>query len=176
MFKKKVTAVTKLLRMYKVLREENEAIVALKQLLPTHKVPVGLLSEGSDAIKKALTDFEGARKADKVNEKRPTSQSDRYIELAKSVSTPTTPRTPTFASPTSPSSIPAFVVDDEDEDYGTTVTIKRESIGSSKSTTLTGTTSTTSSTTSGTTSGTSSSVSSSSSSSEKDKTSKEKDK
>jgi len=39
--------------MYKVLRQENEAIVALKQLLPGNKIPVGLLSEGPEAIKKS---------------------------------------------------------------------------------------------------------------------------
>jgi len=74
MFKKKVKAVTKLIRMYKVLRQENEAIVALKQLLPGNKIPVGLLSEGPDAIKKALTDFKSARKADLPNERMPLSK------------------------------------------------------------------------------------------------------
>jgi len=74
MFKKKVKAVTKLIRMYKILRQENEAIVALKQLLPGNKIPVGLLSEGPDAIKQALTDFKSARKADLPNERMPLSK------------------------------------------------------------------------------------------------------
>lgn len=52
MLKKKVLAVTKLLRVYKTLREHNEAIVQLKQLTPSHKVPFGLLRAGSGAIKK----------------------------------------------------------------------------------------------------------------------------
>jgi len=60
--------------MYKVLRQENEAIIALKQLLPGNKIPVGLLSEGPDAIKQALTDFKSARKADLPNERMPLSK------------------------------------------------------------------------------------------------------
>jgi len=71
LLKKKVMAVSKLLKMYKVLRQENEAIVQLKQLAPSHKVPFGLLSKGSEAIKRALTDFESAKDADLINEKRP---------------------------------------------------------------------------------------------------------
>jgi hypothetical protein len=38
MLKKKVLAVSKLLRFYKLLRAENESIVQLKQLTPNHKV------------------------------------------------------------------------------------------------------------------------------------------
>ena len=47
-----VIAVSKVLRMYKILREESEAIVALKQLTPSHKVPFGLLAQGPEAIQK----------------------------------------------------------------------------------------------------------------------------
>jgi len=86
MLKKKVTAVTKLLRMYKVLREENEAIVALKQLVPSHKVPLGLLSQGSEAIKQALVDFDSARKADLPNEKRPLAEGQKKYEVKMNTS------------------------------------------------------------------------------------------
>jgi serine/threonine-protein phosphatase 2B catalytic subunit len=81
MFKKKVKAVTKLIRMYNVLRQENESIIALKQLLPGNKIPQGLLSQGPEAIKQALTDFNSARKADLPNEKRPLAQGQKYSEL-----------------------------------------------------------------------------------------------
>ena len=50
--KKKVLAVTKLLRMYKMLRKNSEDIVTLKQLTPNHRVPLSILSEGGDAIQK----------------------------------------------------------------------------------------------------------------------------
>jgi serine/threonine-protein phosphatase 2B catalytic subunit len=69
--KEKVKAVSKLLKMYKVLRIESEAIVQLKQLTPNHKVPMGLLSKGSAAIQDALKDFQSARAADAQNERMP---------------------------------------------------------------------------------------------------------
>jgi hypothetical protein len=72
MLKKKVLAVTKLLRMYKMLRQNSEAIVALKQLAPNKKVPFGLLSEGQSAIKVAVSSFGEAKSADGVNERRPS--------------------------------------------------------------------------------------------------------
>jgi len=72
LLKNKVKAVSKLLRMYKILREENDNIVALKQLLPSHKVPMGLLTQGPEAIQKAVKDFSSARKADRGNERRPS--------------------------------------------------------------------------------------------------------
>jgi hypothetical protein len=39
-------------RVYRILRQENENCVQLKQLTPNHKLPFGLLREGKDAIKK----------------------------------------------------------------------------------------------------------------------------
>jgi len=70
--KQKVLAVTKVLRMYKMLRQNNEAVLQLKQLTPNHRIPFGLLSKGTDAIQQALTDFESAKQADLVNESRPS--------------------------------------------------------------------------------------------------------
>ena len=72
LLKKKVLSVSKILRMYKILRQEHEAIVQLKQLTPNHKMPFGLLGKGSDEIQKALSGFEQAKQADTVNEKRPS--------------------------------------------------------------------------------------------------------
>jgi len=57
-----------------MLRVNNESIVQLKQLTPNHKVPFGLLSEGKAAIDAALVNFEGAKKADKINEALPTAE------------------------------------------------------------------------------------------------------
>lgn len=72
--KKKVLAVTKLLRMYKVLRIESENIVKLKGMTPNHKVPFGLLGAGQDAIDAAVKNFSGAKNADMINEVRPGSK------------------------------------------------------------------------------------------------------
>lgn len=79
MLKKKVLAVSKLLRVYKVLRQENEAIVQLKQLTPNHKVPFGLLRKGTAAIKEAVDGFDKAKEADMVNEGRPAPAKDTAI-------------------------------------------------------------------------------------------------
>jgi len=70
--KKKVLALTKVLKIYKTLRKHNEALTQLKQLTPSHVLPVGLLRSGSIEIKKALSSFEEARMVDRVNERRPS--------------------------------------------------------------------------------------------------------
>ncbi len=70
--RQKVVAVAKLARVFAILRQERENCGQLKELTSNHKLPFGLLREGKDAIKKVLTSFEEARRADRVNEKRPT--------------------------------------------------------------------------------------------------------
>jgi len=62
--KQKVLAVTKVMKMYRVLRENHERIVKLKQLLPDNQLPVGLLEGGDASIKEALSSFANARKVD----------------------------------------------------------------------------------------------------------------
>lgn len=54
----------------------------IKSFTPENKIPTGLLTGGVEAIKSALGDFEKARKADKVNEKRPEG-SQEYPVNAK---------------------------------------------------------------------------------------------
>lgn len=71
LLKQKVLAVSKLLRVYKTLRLNNEAIVQLKQLTPSGKVPFGLLAEGKVAISQSLDSFDGVKGADMVNEQMP---------------------------------------------------------------------------------------------------------
>jgi len=56
-------------------RQNNESILTLKQLLPKNqKVPVGLISKGPEAIKKAIADFESAKAFDAKNEKHPEAK------------------------------------------------------------------------------------------------------
>jgi len=84
----KVKAVSKMVRMYGVLRKEQEVLLKLKELTPEHKIPKGLLTEGIDAIKEALGNFEKAKDLDKNNEKRPNKVSSFGINdklLRKSV-------------------------------------------------------------------------------------------
>jgi len=72
LLKKKVLSISKLLKLYKILRQEQESILQLKQLIPSQKLPFGLVSKGPDAIQHMLTNFDSAKEADSVNEKRPT--------------------------------------------------------------------------------------------------------
>lgn len=63
--KKKVRAVTKVLKMYRVLRENREQIVRLKQLMPNgNKLPVGILAGGSEMINQQISSFEKAKQYD----------------------------------------------------------------------------------------------------------------
>jgi len=67
----KVLAVSKLMKVYNVIREEQENIVKLKALSPSGRLPNGILTKGSKAISNAVTSFESARNADLENEKLP---------------------------------------------------------------------------------------------------------
>jgi len=67
----KIKFVSKMMKMNKTLREQNETIVKLKGLCPGNRIPAGLLSEGGAALKDALEAFNKAKQADLINEKRP---------------------------------------------------------------------------------------------------------
>merc|ERR1719166_926474 len=65
--REKVIAVTKMMNMYKTLRQEQESIVKLKQLSPNKKLPHGILSQGPGAIQQIITTFANAKHADRLN-------------------------------------------------------------------------------------------------------------
>eukprot|EP01017_Pseudomicrothorax_dubius_P035535 TRINITY_DN4990_c0_g1_i1.p1 TRINITY_DN4990_c0_g1~~TRINITY_DN4990_c0_g1_i1.p1 ORF type:complete len:491 (-),score=141.73 TRINITY_DN4990_c0_g1_i1:204-1676(-) len=67
----KIKFVSRMVKMNRTLRLENETLVQLKGMCPDNKIPKGLLIEGSQAIQGALDLFQTAKKADIVNEKRP---------------------------------------------------------------------------------------------------------
>jgi len=69
--REKVIAVTKMMNMYKTLRQEQESIVKLKQLSPSKKLPHGILKGGSDAIRQAVSTYNNAKDADKPHEAMP---------------------------------------------------------------------------------------------------------
>lgn len=69
--REKVIAVTKMMNMYKTLRQEQESIVKLKQLSPNKKLPAGILAQGPDAIKIAISSFQSTKQVDWINEARP---------------------------------------------------------------------------------------------------------
>lgn len=70
-FRNKVKAVSKMMKMYKFLREEKELIMELKGLCPDNRVPRGLLIEGKEAVHNAIQTFEKAKQFDLINERRP---------------------------------------------------------------------------------------------------------
>jgi serine/threonine-protein phosphatase 2B catalytic subunit len=70
-FRNKVKAITKMIRIFKVLRQENTLILELKGLSPDHKIPLGILQQGREGIKNAIKNFNLAKTWDRINEKRP---------------------------------------------------------------------------------------------------------
>eukprot|EP00019_Armaparvus_languidus_P000727 CAMPEP_0168598320 /NCGR_PEP_ID=MMETSP0420-20121227/11327_1 /TAXON_ID=498008 /ORGANISM="Pessonella sp." /LENGTH=324 /DNA_ID=CAMNT_0008635615 /DNA_START=505 /DNA_END=1476 /DNA_ORIENTATION=+ len=75
--KNKIRAVSRMRLMMKTLREERETILAIKELAPNGRLPKGLLTQGKDALKAALGDFQRAKKADRPNERRPGDEDDK---------------------------------------------------------------------------------------------------
>lgn len=67
----KVRSVSKMMRMYAVLRAERETIMHLKSITPGRKIPQGLLTRGPEALRTALGNFNEAKLLDQVNERRP---------------------------------------------------------------------------------------------------------
>jgi serine/threonine-protein phosphatase 2B catalytic subunit len=93
--KQKAVAVTKIMNMYKTLREEHESIVHLRELSPGKRISLGGgLQAGSEAIQQAVKIFENAREADAENEiypvvprgHRPTASDSRMYEIQKILS------------------------------------------------------------------------------------------
>jgi len=71
----KIRGVSKVLRMYSVLRQEHETILKLKGFTADKTLPPGLLHMGSEGIRTALGTFEKAKEADKINERMPPVKS-----------------------------------------------------------------------------------------------------
>jgi serine/threonine-protein phosphatase 2B catalytic subunit len=66
---------SKMMKMFKTLREENESVMQLKGICPDGKVPIGLLLEGKKALESQIVDrsklFTNAKKLDSMNEGMP---------------------------------------------------------------------------------------------------------
>ncbi|KJH51778.1 hypothetical protein DICVIV_02091 [Dictyocaulus viviparus] len=71
-------------RAFSVLREESEAVLALKGLTPTGTLPLGILNEGRRGVQEALLgvqpghriqSFAEAKRLDQMNERMPPSMS-----------------------------------------------------------------------------------------------------
>jgi serine/threonine-protein phosphatase 2B catalytic subunit len=77
LLRNKVRAMSRMMKMFKTLREENESIVQLKGICPDGKVPMGLILEGKKALESELLDrkdfFSKAKELDSVNEAMPVN-------------------------------------------------------------------------------------------------------
>jgi len=71
MLRTKIKSVSKMLRMFSVLRQERETIMQLKSFLDGNQLPPGIISEGAGAMEAALGNFKAAKKVDQRNERRP---------------------------------------------------------------------------------------------------------
>lgn len=70
LIKTKIMTLGRMSKLYETLRKEQETILLLKQLTGG-TIPKGLLSEGPDAIKDALKNYQTIKKIDAINEQRP---------------------------------------------------------------------------------------------------------
>lgn len=81
-------SVSKMVKLFKVLRIESEDIMKLKGLCPDNKIPKGLVIEGVGAIKKAISSteaFNRMKNIDKINEAHPETIPEKKAEERKSV-------------------------------------------------------------------------------------------
>ena len=69
---------SRMMKMFKTLREQNESVVKLKGIYADGKLPKGLLLEGKKALESELVDrsgvFQNAKKLDQMNEAMPTNE------------------------------------------------------------------------------------------------------
>merc|ERR550517_2300475 len=71
--RQKVLAVSRVMKFYRTLQQEQADIIKLKQLSPNRKLPNGVLAGGKEAIQAALKTFNDAKRIDKESEMYPNS-------------------------------------------------------------------------------------------------------
>ena len=69
--KNKIKTISRMMKMFKTLREEHEVIMDLKGLSIDNKIPRGLLVQGREALETALETFQKIKDVDMTNEMMP---------------------------------------------------------------------------------------------------------
>lgn len=69
--KNKIKTVSRMMKMFKNLRENNQTIIDIKNLSSDNKIPQGLLLQGGEALETALEKFVKIKEIDIKNEMRP---------------------------------------------------------------------------------------------------------
>lgn len=72
--RKKVRTIARMARMFKTLRQENEAVIRLKGVCPGHRLPAGVLLAGKSGLSTEIDRFDNAKNVDLMNEKRPENE------------------------------------------------------------------------------------------------------
>merc|ERR1719203_457264 len=83
--RRKVRTIARMARMFKTLRQENEAILRLKGVCPGHRLETGLLLAGKDKIHSELEKFGHAISVDAANEIRPQEECTTPVTAVRSV-------------------------------------------------------------------------------------------
>lgn len=74
LLRKKVQTVSRLMRMFRTLRQQNELVVQLKGLSPGHRIPMGVLLQGKKGIQSEIDRFQTLKHADVKNEAMPSEE------------------------------------------------------------------------------------------------------
>ena len=69
--KNKIKSISKMMKMFKVLREEKAIIADIKGFSSDNKIPLGLLLKGKQALETAVEGFFRIKEVDSKNEMRP---------------------------------------------------------------------------------------------------------
>ena len=59
MLRNKVLAMSRMMKIFKSLREDSEMVMQLKGLCPDNKVPAGLIMKGKEAMQEEIKDKAG---------------------------------------------------------------------------------------------------------------------
>jgi len=78
--RQKILAVGRISRVFAVLRQESESVSELKDLMGTTKLPYGSLALGAEGLRRAIHNFDDAKRSDIENERLPPTKEEKTKE------------------------------------------------------------------------------------------------